>query len=83
MVRIFGAYGLELKYCDGSTHDWCTFLPALESSDKTSIHASANQTTAILEKGLNTKLPHNSLRKDLVEIHLTASSFKGILEIMQ
>ncbi|MBW0483477.1 hypothetical protein O181_023192 [Austropuccinia psidii MF-1] len=29
MVRIFGAYGLEFKDCDGFTHDWCTLLPAL------------------------------------------------------
>ncbi|MBW0514216.1 hypothetical protein O181_053931 [Austropuccinia psidii MF-1] len=29
MVRIFCAYGLELKYCDGFTHYWCTLLPAL------------------------------------------------------
>ncbi|MBW0530442.1 hypothetical protein O181_070157 [Austropuccinia psidii MF-1] len=30
MVRRFCAYGLELKYCDGFNHDWCTLLPALE-----------------------------------------------------
>ncbi|MBW0462875.1 hypothetical protein O181_002590 [Austropuccinia psidii MF-1] len=29
MVRRFCAYGLEFKYCDGFTHDWCTLLPAL------------------------------------------------------
>ncbi|MBW0514962.1 hypothetical protein O181_054677 [Austropuccinia psidii MF-1] len=47
---------------------------------KTSIHASTNQTPAILEKGWNPKLPQDSLRKVLVEIHPTAGSFKGILE---
>ncbi|MBW0553957.1 hypothetical protein O181_093672 [Austropuccinia psidii MF-1] len=45
--------------------------------DMTSIHASTNQTTAILEKGWNPKLPQDSLRKDLVEIHPKAASFKG------
>ncbi|MBW0557921.1 hypothetical protein O181_097636 [Austropuccinia psidii MF-1] len=30
MIRIFCAYGLELKYYDGFTHDWCTLLPELE-----------------------------------------------------
>ncbi|MBW0519764.1 hypothetical protein O181_059479 [Austropuccinia psidii MF-1] len=80
MVRRFCAYGLELKYCDGFTHDWCTLLPALESEYKTSIHASTNQTPAILEKGWNPELPQDYLRKDLVEIHPTAASFKGMLD---
>ncbi|MBW0499086.1 hypothetical protein O181_038801 [Austropuccinia psidii MF-1] len=48
MVRRFCAYGLEFKDCDGFTHDWCTLLPALELAYKTSIHASTNQTPAIL-----------------------------------
>ncbi|MBW0481324.1 hypothetical protein O181_021039 [Austropuccinia psidii MF-1] len=56
MVRIICAYSLEFKYCDGFTHDWCTLLPELELAFKTSIHASTNQTPAILEKGWNLKL---------------------------
>ncbi|MBW0548954.1 hypothetical protein O181_088669 [Austropuccinia psidii MF-1] len=80
MVRRFCAYGLEFKDCDGFTHDWCTLLPALELADKTSIHARTNQTLAIIEKGWNPKLPQDSLRKKLVEIHPTAASFKGILD---
>ncbi|MBW0515509.1 hypothetical protein O181_055224 [Austropuccinia psidii MF-1] len=79
-VRGVCAYGLELKDCDGFTHDWCMFLPALELAYKTSIYASNNQTTAILEKGWNPKLPQDSLRKDLVEIHPTDASFKGMLD---
>ncbi|MBW0574922.1 hypothetical protein O181_114637, partial [Austropuccinia psidii MF-1] len=79
MVRRFCAYGVELKDCDGVTQDWCTLLPALELAYKKSIHASTNQTPAILEKGWNPKLPQVSLRKDLVEIHPTAASFKGML----
>ncbi|MBW0549509.1 hypothetical protein O181_089224 [Austropuccinia psidii MF-1] len=80
MVRRFCAYGLEFKDCDGSTHDWCTLFPALELEYKTSIHSSTNQAPAILEKGWNPKLPQVSLRKDLIEIHPTASSFKGMLD---
>ncbi|MBW0566380.1 hypothetical protein O181_106095 [Austropuccinia psidii MF-1] len=53
---------------------------ARELAYKTLIHASTNQTPAILEKGWNTKLPQDSLRKYLVEIHPTASSFKEMLE---
>ncbi|MBW0575666.1 hypothetical protein O181_115381 [Austropuccinia psidii MF-1] len=80
MVRSFCAYGLEFKYCDGFTHYWYTLLPALELACKTSIHASTNKTPSILEKGWNPKLTQDSLRKELVEIHPTAASFKGILE---
>ncbi|MBW0560309.1 hypothetical protein O181_100024 [Austropuccinia psidii MF-1] len=53
---------------------------ALELAYKTSIHASTNQTPAILEKGWNSKLSPDCLRKDLVEIHLTAASFKERLD---
>ncbi|MBW0542742.1 hypothetical protein O181_082457 [Austropuccinia psidii MF-1] len=80
MVRRFCAYGLEFKYCDGFTHYWCTLSPALEILYKTSIHSSTNQTPAILEKGWNPKLPQDSLRKKLDEIHPTAASFKGMLD---
>ncbi|MBW0583383.1 hypothetical protein O181_123098 [Austropuccinia psidii MF-1] len=80
MVRRICAYGLEFKGFDVFTHDLCTLLPELELAYKTSIHASTNQTPNILEKGWNPKLPQDSLRKDLVEIHPTASSFKGMLD---
>ncbi|MBW0538804.1 hypothetical protein O181_078519 [Austropuccinia psidii MF-1] len=79
MVRRVCAYGLEFKYCDGFTHGLCTLLPSLELAYKTSIHASTNQTPAVLEKGWNTRLPQDSLRKDLIELHPTAASFKGML----
>ncbi|MBW0577302.1 hypothetical protein O181_117017 [Austropuccinia psidii MF-1] len=79
MIRRFYAYGLEFKDCDGFTHDWCTLLLALELAYKTSIHASTNLTPAILEKGWHPKLPQDSLRKYLIEIHPTAASFKGML----
>ncbi|MBW0461826.1 hypothetical protein O181_001541 [Austropuccinia psidii MF-1] len=80
MVRGLCEYGFKFKDCDGFTHYWCTLLPELELAYKASIHASTNQTPAILEKGWNPKLPQDSLRKDLVEIHATASRFKEMLE---
>ncbi|MBW0526039.1 hypothetical protein O181_065754 [Austropuccinia psidii MF-1] len=80
MVRTFFTYGLEFQDCDEFTHDWCTLLPELELAYKTSIHASTNQTPAILEKVWNIKLPQYSLRKDLVKIHLISSSFKEMLD---
>ncbi|MBW0539597.1 hypothetical protein O181_079312 [Austropuccinia psidii MF-1] len=47
---------------------------------KTSIHASTNQNPAILEKGWNPKLPQDSLRNNLVEIHPTDASVNIMLE---
>ncbi|MBW0528255.1 hypothetical protein O181_067970 [Austropuccinia psidii MF-1] len=55
MVRRCFAYGLEFEDCDGFTHDWCMLFPALDLAHKIPIHASNNQTTAILEKGWNCK----------------------------
>ncbi|MBW0583658.1 hypothetical protein O181_123373 [Austropuccinia psidii MF-1] len=80
MVRQFCSYGLEFEDCGGFTHDWCTLLLELELAYKTSIHASTNQTPDIMERVWNPKLPQDKLRKYLVEIHPTASSFEGMLE---
>ncbi|MBW0557187.1 hypothetical protein O181_096902 [Austropuccinia psidii MF-1] len=80
MIRRFCAYGLEFKDSDGFTHDWCTLIPELELAYKTSIHALTGKTPAMLEKGWSPKLPFDTLKKDLVDIHPTASSFKLFLD---
>ncbi|MBW0558202.1 hypothetical protein O181_097917 [Austropuccinia psidii MF-1] len=76
MIRRFCGYGLEFKDSDGFTHDWCTLIPALELEYKTSIHSSTGKTPAMLEKGWNLKIPYDTLKKELVDIHPIASSFK-------
>ncbi|MBW0502430.1 hypothetical protein O181_042145 [Austropuccinia psidii MF-1] len=48
IIRRFCAYGLEFKDSDGFTHDWCTLIPALELTYKTSIHSSNGKTPAML-----------------------------------
>ncbi|MBW0537148.1 hypothetical protein O181_076863 [Austropuccinia psidii MF-1] len=80
MIKRFCSYGLEFKESDGFTHDWCTLIPALEMAYKTLIHSSAGKTPKMLEKGWNPKLPYDTLKKDLVDIHPTVSSFKEILD---
>ncbi|MBW0583394.1 hypothetical protein O181_123109 [Austropuccinia psidii MF-1] len=80
MIRRFCAYRLELKDSDGFTHDWYTLIPALELGHKTSTHASKGKTPAMLEKGWNPKLPVDTLKKDLVDIHPTSLSFKLLLD---
>ncbi|MBW0586122.1 hypothetical protein O181_125837 [Austropuccinia psidii MF-1] len=80
MIRRFHAYGLEFKDSDGFTHYWCTLIPELELAYKTSIHASTGKTPAMLEKGWNPKLLVDTMKKDLVDIHPTASRFKLFLD---
>ncbi|MBW0507635.1 hypothetical protein O181_047350 [Austropuccinia psidii MF-1] len=80
MIRIFCAYGLEFKESYGFTHDWCTQIPALELEYKKSVHSFTGQTPAILEKVWNPRLPADTLRKDLIDTHPTASSFKIMLD---
>ncbi|MBW0515431.1 hypothetical protein O181_055146 [Austropuccinia psidii MF-1] len=80
MIRIFCAYGLELKDSDVFTHNWCKLILALELASKTSIHASIGKTPAMLEKAWNPKLPVDTLKKDLVDVHPTTPSFKLFLD---
>ncbi|MBW0556235.1 hypothetical protein O181_095950 [Austropuccinia psidii MF-1] len=70
----------KFKDSAGFTHDWCTLITALEFAYKTSVYSSTGKTAAILEKGWNPILPADTLRKDLIEIHPTASSFKEMLD---
>ncbi|MBW0474633.1 hypothetical protein O181_014348 [Austropuccinia psidii MF-1] len=80
MIRRFCAYGLEFKASDVCTHDLGTLIPALELAYKTSIHPSTGKTPEIIENILNLRLLHDTLKKHLVYIHPTASSFKIMLE---
>ncbi|MBW0504176.1 hypothetical protein O181_043891 [Austropuccinia psidii MF-1] len=80
MIRKLCAYVLEFKDSDGFTHYWCTLIPALERTYKTSVYSSTGQTPAMLEKGWNPRLPEDTLRKDFIYIHPKASLFKRMLD---
>ncbi|MBW0530406.1 hypothetical protein O181_070121 [Austropuccinia psidii MF-1] len=80
MIRRSCASGLEFKDFDGFTHDWCILIPALELACRTSIHSSTEKTPAMLEKSWNPRLPYDTLKKHLVDIHPIASSFKSMLD---
>ncbi|MBW0566596.1 hypothetical protein O181_106311 [Austropuccinia psidii MF-1] len=79
-IRRFCAYGPELKDSCGFTHNWCKLIPALELQHETSIHSFNGKTPAMLEKGWNAKLPYDTLKKDLVDIHPTERRFKIMLD---
>ncbi|MBW0535044.1 hypothetical protein O181_074759 [Austropuccinia psidii MF-1] len=80
MIRRLCAYWFEFKDSDSFTNDWCTLIPALELAYKTLVHSSTGQTPGMLEKGWNPRLSADTLRKDLIEIHPTASSFNIMLD---
>ncbi|MBW0482462.1 hypothetical protein O181_022177 [Austropuccinia psidii MF-1] len=80
MIKRLCAYGLEFKDSDGLTHDWCELIPALELAYETSIHSPTGKTPEMLQKGWNPRLPYSNLKKDLVDIHPIASSFKLMLD---
>ncbi|MBW0509969.1 hypothetical protein O181_049684 [Austropuccinia psidii MF-1] len=80
MSRRFHTYGLEVKDSDGFSNDWCTLIPALELAYNRSVHSSTGQTPAMVETGWNPRLPADTLRKYLIEIHSTASRFNIILD---
>ncbi|MBW0481863.1 hypothetical protein O181_021578 [Austropuccinia psidii MF-1] len=63
MIRRFCAYELEFQDYNGFTHDWCTLIPDRELEYKTSILSSTGKTPAMLEKGCNTRLPYDTLKK--------------------
>ncbi|MBW0551997.1 hypothetical protein O181_091712 [Austropuccinia psidii MF-1] len=79
MIRRFCAYGLEFKDSDCFTHDWFTLIPALELEYNTSVHSSTGETPFMLKKGWNPRLAADTLRKDFIDIHPTASSFNIML----
>ncbi|MBW0495778.1 hypothetical protein O181_035493 [Austropuccinia psidii MF-1] len=80
IIRRFCVYGLELKDSDGFTQYLCTLIPALDLAYKTSMHSSAGKTPAMLEKGWNSRLQYDTLKKALVNIHPSKSIFKIILD---
>ncbi|MBW0496064.1 hypothetical protein O181_035779 [Austropuccinia psidii MF-1] len=80
MIRGFCVYGLELKDSDGFTHNLCTLMPTLELAYKTSVHSSTGQSPYMWEKGWNPRLPADTPRKHLIDIHPTDSRFKIMLD---
>ncbi|MBW0559553.1 hypothetical protein O181_099268 [Austropuccinia psidii MF-1] len=80
IIRRFWDYGIEFKDSYGFTLDWCTLIPELELAYQTSVHSSTGQTPAMLEKVWDPRLPADTLRKDFIDIHPTASIFKIMLD---
>ncbi|MBW0564556.1 hypothetical protein O181_104271 [Austropuccinia psidii MF-1] len=77
----FCAYDMEYKDHEGYTHDWVTLLPAVQLAYNTSQHSTTGKTPALVDKGWNTLLPVDNLRKTLLTIHPTARDFHEMWRI--
>ncbi|MBW0553224.1 hypothetical protein O181_092939 [Austropuccinia psidii MF-1] len=71
----FCAYGMEYKDHEGYTHDWVTLLPEVQQAYNTSQHSTTEKTASLVEKGWNSLLPVDHLKKNLLTIHPTAKDF--------
>ncbi|MBW0530338.1 hypothetical protein O181_070053 [Austropuccinia psidii MF-1] len=75
ILRRFCAYGMEYKDHEGYTYDWVTLLPTVQLAYNTSQHSTRGKTPELVEKGWNTLLPVDHLKKILLTIHPTAQDF--------
>ncbi|MBW0533823.1 hypothetical protein O181_073538 [Austropuccinia psidii MF-1] len=75
ILRWFCAYGKEYKDHEGYTHDLVTLLPAVQLAYNTSQNYTTGKTPALVDKGRNTLLPADHLKKNLLTIHATAKYF--------
>ncbi|MBW0469294.1 hypothetical protein O181_009009 [Austropuccinia psidii MF-1] len=78
ILRRFCSYGMEYKDHEGYTHDWVTFLPAVQMAYETIQHSKTGKTTSLVEKGWNPLLPLDHLKKNLLTIHPTAKNFHEV-----
>ncbi|MBW0484549.1 hypothetical protein O181_024264 [Austropuccinia psidii MF-1] len=75
ILRRFCAYGMEYKDHEGYTHEWVTLLPAAQLTYNTSQHSTTGNTPSLVEKGWNSILPVDHLKKYILTIHPTAKDF--------
>ncbi|MBW0551149.1 hypothetical protein O181_090864 [Austropuccinia psidii MF-1] len=75
ILRRLCAYGMEYKDHEGYTHDWVNLLPAVQLAYNTSQHSTTGKTPALIEKGWNTLLAVDHLKKNLLTIHPKAKDF--------
>ncbi|MBW0466073.1 hypothetical protein O181_005788 [Austropuccinia psidii MF-1] len=65
---------MEYKDHEGYTHDWFTLRPAVQLAYNTSQHSTTGKTPALVEKGWNTLLPVDHLKRNLLTIHPIAKN---------
>ncbi|MBW0555039.1 hypothetical protein O181_094754 [Austropuccinia psidii MF-1] len=71
IIRILCAYGMEYKDHGGYTHDWVILLPEVQLAYNTSQHSNTGKSPSLVEKGWNTLLQVDYLKKSLLPIYPT------------
>ncbi|MBW0496266.1 hypothetical protein O181_035981 [Austropuccinia psidii MF-1] len=75
IFRRFCSYGMEYKDHEGYTHDWVTLLSAFQLAYDIIQHSTTGKKLALVEKGWNTLLFVDHLKKNLLTINPTAKDF--------
>ncbi|MBW0490385.1 hypothetical protein O181_030100 [Austropuccinia psidii MF-1] len=78
IIRRLCTYGMEYKVHEGYNHDRVTVLPAVQLAYNTSQSSTTGKSPLLVEKGWNPLLPVDHLKKNLLDIHLTAKDFHDI-----
>ncbi|MBW0533357.1 hypothetical protein O181_073072 [Austropuccinia psidii MF-1] len=81
IIRRFCAYGMEYKDHEGYTHDWVTFLPAVQLAYNTSQHSTTSKSPSLVEKGWSPLLPVEHLKKTFLTIHPTVKDLHDMWNI--
>ncbi|MBW0495048.1 hypothetical protein O181_034763 [Austropuccinia psidii MF-1] len=72
---------MEYKDHEGYIHDWVTLLPEIQLAYNTSKHSTTGKTPALVEKGWDSLLPVDHLKKNLLTIQPTAKEFHKMWKI--
>ncbi|MBW0503554.1 hypothetical protein O181_043269 [Austropuccinia psidii MF-1] len=75
IMRKFCSYVMEYKDQEGYTHNWGTLLPEFQLAYNTGQYSTTGKSSSLVEKGWNTLLPVDNLKKNLLTIHPTAKDF--------
>ncbi|MBW0461248.1 hypothetical protein O181_000963 [Austropuccinia psidii MF-1] len=78
IIRRLCAYGMQCKDHKGYTHDWVTFLPAVQLAYNKSQHSTTGKLPSMVEKGWNPLLPVDHLKKNPLTIHPKAKDFNDM-----
>ncbi|MBW0465606.1 hypothetical protein O181_005321 [Austropuccinia psidii MF-1] len=78
IIRRLFAYGMEYKDHEGYTHAWVNRLPEVQPAYNTNQHSTTGKSFSLVEKGGNTLLPVDHLKRNLLTIHPTAKDFHDI-----
>ncbi|MBW0472272.1 hypothetical protein O181_011987 [Austropuccinia psidii MF-1] len=68
IIRRFCSYGMEYEDHEGYTNDWVTLLQAVQLAYNTSQSSTTGNSPSLVERGWNSLLPVDHLKKNLLTI---------------